>query len=209
MLLHEIPGWYHARNSPAQRALFPKGLVMRMEEKPNQSPTSSSERPMSPYELEQREAQARDIVGKHVLWSLGAGIIPVPLVDVAALTAINLRLLRTLADHYNVPFSDHVGKSIVSSLLGSVSGAYLGRYLVYTILKSVPIVGSVAGLASVSLAAGALTHAMGRLFTQHFETGGTLLSFDAKAMRKHFLNEFEASREKVASMHQTPPQPPA
>ncbi|WNG29026.1 DUF697 domain-containing protein [Cystobacter fuscus] len=173
-----------------------------MEETPNQRPTSSSKRPMSSYQLERRTADAHGIISTHARWALGAGFIPVPIVDVAALTAINLRLLNKLAEHYEVPFSEHVGKSIISSLFGSVSGAYLGRYLVFHALKVVPIIGTLAGMASVPLASLTLTHALGRLFIQHFETGGTLLNFDAEAMRKHFLDEFEASKAHAANMQQ-------
>ncbi|MFY0579572.1 hypothetical protein ACN28S_39745 [Cystobacter fuscus] len=65
-----------------------------------------------------------------------------------------------------------------------------------------PIIGTLAGMASVPLASLTLTHALGRLFIQHFETGGTLLNFDAEAMRKHFLDEFEASKAHAANMQQ-------
>ena len=44
--------------------------------------------------------------------------------------------------------------------------------------------------------AAAVTWAMGRIFIQHFETGGTLLDFDADKMREHFQAEFEAEQSK-------------
>jgi hypothetical protein len=35
---------------------------------------------------------------------------------------------------------------------------------------------------------------MGRVFSQHFEAGGTLLDFDADKLRSHFKTEFEAAK---------------
>ena len=40
--------------------------------------------------------------------------------------------------------------------------------------------------------AGASTWAMGKVFTQHFATGGTLLDFDPDTMREHFKTEMAA-----------------
>jgi hypothetical protein len=44
--------------------------------------------------------------------------------------------------------------------------------------------------------ASAATIAIGRVFTQHFETGGTLLDIDADKLRTHFKAEFEAAKLK-------------
>jgi hypothetical protein len=44
--------------------------------------------------------------------------------------------------------------------------------------------------------AAAVTWAMGRVFIQHFETGGTLLDFNAEKMRDYFKSEFEAASSK-------------
>ncbi|QLQ31416.1 MAG: hypothetical protein HZT40_07180 [Candidatus Thiothrix singaporensis] len=48
--------------------------------------------------------------------------------------------------------------------------------------KSLPGVGSIVGGAGVSVTAGGLTYATGKVFTRHFAAGGTLQDFD---MKKH------------------------
>ncbi|ADO71924.1 D-arabinono-1,4-lactone oxidase [Stigmatella aurantiaca] len=138
-----------------------------------------------------REARAHEIVKKHSLWALGAGGIPVPGLDIAAFILVQLRMIRELAGHYGMTFNEQAAKGILSSLLGGASAAYLGRPVLFSLLKSVPIVGATAGVVSGAVSMTALSRALGNLFIQHFETGGTLLTFDAKALRSHFMNEFQ------------------
>jgi hypothetical protein len=39
----------------------------------------------------------------------------------------------------------------------------------------------------------AMTKAVGGVFIMHFESGGTLLTFDPKAFREYFIKEFRAA----------------
>ena len=54
------------------------------------------------------------------LWSGAAGLIPIPLVDMAAVGGVQLQMLRRLSEIYGVPFSDNRGKSIIASLAGAI-----------------------------------------------------------------------------------------
>ena len=141
-----------------------------------------------------RETRAQDIVKRHSLWALGAGGLPVPGLDIAAFTLVQLRMIREMAGLYGMPFNEQAAKGILSSLLGGASAVYLGRPLVFSLLKSVPIIGTTAGVVSGAVAMTALSRALGNLFIQHFETGGTLLTFDAKAVRSYFMQEFEKNK---------------
>lgn len=106
--------------------------------------------------------------------------IPIPFVDPALLLGVQVNLVRSLAKIYEVPFSENVGKSLISALIGtSVPGATA------SLLRVVPVVGIV-----VSSAAGAAsTYAIGKVFVQHFESGGTFLTFDPQKVREHYMRE--------------------
>jgi uncharacterized protein (DUF697 family) len=162
-----------------------------MEETSKQQPESGG---TAPSMRSFREAQAHAIVKKHSLWATGAGAIPVPGLDIAAFTLVNLRMIRELAGHYDLPFNEHVAKGVLASLLGGASASFFGRSLLTSLIKGVPIIGSAAGVLSGSVAMVALSRTVGKLFIEHFETGGTLLTFDAKAVRGHFMREFEKSK---------------
>ena len=70
-----------------------------------------------------RQEQAMAIVKGSMGWSCGAGLIPMPLLDMAAIAAVQVRMLQKLAAFYDIPFKKNVAKSLVASLLGG-TGAF-------------------------------------------------------------------------------------
>ena len=133
----------------------------------------------------ERESRARRIVKTHMWVSMGVGLIPVPTVDLAGITAVQLRMLHELTKLYDVPFSRDLGKKLIGALLGSCVPVSLG-----STAKMLPFVGYVVGGLSTPLLAGAATYAIGKVFIQHFETGGTLLDFEPAKMRERFRRAF-------------------
>lgn len=130
------------------------------------------------------------IIDRHALWAAGIGLVPMPFVDLVALTALQIRMLSALARHYDVHFSENVGRAMIASLSSSVGAQAVGRGAVGSVLKSIPILGWVAGLFLMPVAAGALTYAVGRVFAQHFASGGTFLTADAEAFKKSFKDQY-------------------
>jgi len=137
----------------------------------------------------EREAGALQIVKKHVPWAVGAGVIPLPGADIAALLVVQQRMLCKLAEHYGLTYRKEASKTIVASLLGDVTGATLSGGLV-SLAKLIPGVGTVVGIVSLPAFAGAVTYAVGRVFISHFESGGTFLNLKPEALRAHFREEF-------------------
>jgi uncharacterized protein (DUF697 family) len=162
---------------------------------------------MSEQVLEQNEVlaseqdvQAAKIVNKYMLWSMGAGIIPIPLIDMAAVTGVQLKMIKEISAVYNVEFSDVKGKSIVTSLLGSIIPNSLSAGFLGSAFKLVPFIGWYAGSVSMSVFSGAATYAIGKVFVQHFASGGTFLEFNPEIMREYFKEEFEKGKAKVKEM---------
>lgn len=139
--------------------------------------------------MTEKDMLATEAIKKYSLYSAGAGLIPMPLVDFAAISAIQLTMLKQVSSIYDVPFDVDRGRSIVAALIGGLAGTNLGYGLGRNLLKAVPFVGPVLGGFSVSAMGGAVTWAVGRVFMQHFASGGTLLDFDPDAMRQHFKRE--------------------
>jgi uncharacterized protein (DUF697 family) len=147
--------------------------------------------------MEEKEAQAHDIAMKHVWWSAGMGLIPIPIVDWAAITATQLKMLKNLADHYEVEFSEHRGKSVIGALVGGSLPGLTGS-TAKSLLKFIPGIGGLVGMVVAPALAGASTYALGKVFIMHFESGGTLLDFDPEKVRAHFADEFEKGKEVVS-----------
>jgi len=137
-------------------------------------------------------------IQKYTMAASAAGLIPLPMVDLAAIVGIQLKMLHSLSNTYEVPFSKDVGKSAIASLVGGVAPVATAPALA-SLMKVIPIIGSVAGSVSSAALAAASTYAVGKVFTQHFELGGTLLDFDADKVRAYFEQEFKNSKEAAAA----------
>ena len=85
-------------------------------------------------------AETERIVRSRVLWAMGAGLIPVPLVDFAAVTGIQVEMLKQLSEVHGLDFQESIGKNIATALTGTTLAA-LGASL----LKVIPVIGSIIG----------------------------------------------------------------
>jgi uncharacterized protein (DUF697 family) len=138
---------------------------------------------------ENRDEVASKLVDRFALWGGGAGLIPIPLVDMATVAGVQIQMVRRLSQIYDVPFSTNRGKSIIAALLGSMipESSAAG---VASVLKGIPVIGLLSTLTMPALSAGA-TYAIGKTFIQHFSSGGTLLDFHAPNYREFFRAQRE------------------
>ncbi|MFH1537851.1 MAG: DUF697 domain-containing protein [bacterium] len=141
-----------------------------------------------------RADHAKEIVRNYTLYSLGPAIVPLPLIDMAAILGIQLMMLKKLSDYYGMEFSQQRGKALIASLVGGVHAGLIAGSL----LKLVPVLGLLGAIVPMAAVSGALTYAVGIVFVQHFEAGGTLLDFDPEKVRNHFARQYEEGK-KVAS----------
>jgi len=139
--------------------------------------------------------KADGIIKNHVLWSMGGGLIPIPLIDLAAVTAVQLDMLQKLANLYEAEYSEEVGKGFVAALTGSTL-AKLGS----SFIKAIPGVGTVLGGVSMSILSGASTYAVGQIALNHFEGGGSLLEVDLEWAKKAYTEAFEQGKAYAAKL---------
>ncbi len=139
----------------------------------------------------ERDKHAETIVRNHILFSMGAGAIPVPVADVLAVSASQLDMIRQLCKVYDVDFHETQGKAIVSSL----TTATLARLGAGSLAKMIPVFGSVVGSVANAIMSGASTYALGQVFKVHFETGGTILDFDPDRLKKMYREQFEKGKK--------------
>jgi len=144
-----------------------------------------------------RRGAAAKLVERFALWSGAAGLLPIPLVDLAAVGGVQIQMLRRLSEIYDVPFSASLGKALIASLAGTLVPATSGIGAA-SLLKGVPVVGMIAaGFVMPTLSAGA-TYAIGTTFIEHFESGGILLDFKPSAYRGFIKAQKEMWSKKSA-----------
>jgi len=144
---------------------------------------------------DQNNPIANSIIKNHMIWSMGAGFIPVPIADFFAVSAIQLDMIRQLCKVYDIDFKETEGKAIITSLTSS-GLARLGARAI----KFIPGVGSVLGGVTLAILSGGSTYALGEVFKKHFETGGTFLDFDPSRLKKYYDEQFEKGKEMAKKM---------
>lgn len=156
-------------------------------------------KPVESGTWEDRKAETDRIIYNHVYGAMGIGLIPIPMVDFLALTGVQVRLLYKLSQFYGVDYSAAKAKSLVSALVGSFVPVAAAAPLA-SMIKIVPVIGQTAGALTMIATAGASTYALGRVFVQHFESGGTLLDFKPEKVRAYFAEQFKEGQKVAADL---------
>lgn len=147
--------------------------------------------------IDERLTKAAEVVRRKMMYSLGLGLIPVPLVDLGALLGMQIYMLKQLADLFDVPFNRNRAKTIIMSLLGSVVPVWAAGPLASG-LKLIPVVGYTTSAISMSLTGAAATYGLGKLFTYHFAEGGSFMDCDSEKMKAAFAKRFKEGQEVAA-----------
>jgi len=151
---------------------------------------------MTPTESEAMiDLEATAIIRKYMLWSMGAGLVPVPWVDMAAIAGAQVKMLSELSKKYSQSFAESKAQVVIGTLVSSVVPGQLASGFLGGLVKLIPVVGMV----TVPAFAGASTYALGKVFAQHFASGGTFLDFDPAAVRLHFASLYEEGKKEAAA----------
>lgn len=145
--------------------------------------------------VEQRQEKADSIVKDHILLGAAAGVMPSPGFDLVAGFGVQMAMLARLSKLYDVPYSKNVAKGVVMSLLASLGGLGAAGVIGISAIKLIPFVGSAVGMISMPITMGALTYALGKVFSEHFASGGTFLDFNPKSWTSYFKSVFERGKD--------------
>lgn len=151
--------------------------------------------------LEENKAlRANEIIKNSVIASMGVGAIPIPVVDVVGLTGIQLNMIHNLCELYEQEFSKTLGKSFVASLAGSLGAVPLAATMA-SLIKAIPFVGSSVGMVSMPVIGGSSTYAIGKVFVQHFESGGTFLDFNPSKVKEYLKEQFSNGKDVAQNLN--------
>ncbi len=139
--------------------------------------------------LNAKEEQCEKIIETSVAWSMGAGLLPIPVADLVAVTAVQTDMVRQMAKVYELDLAD----AGLKTWIGALSGSLLSK-LGAEAVKLIPGVGPVIGGISMAIFSGASTYAIGQVFLKHFEEGGNLQNFDTDKFRVFYEAQFEKGK---------------
>lgn len=139
----------------------------------------------------EKQQQARETVKRYMWFSAGAGLIPIQFLDGLAVSGLQLKMLAEISKIYGVLFEQNLGKAAIAALPGFV----IPHAAAFGALAMAAPVLAVAGAPLAAAFAAAYSWALGNVFIQHFESGGTFLSFNPEQVREYFRSQFAAGQE--------------
>ena len=140
--------------------------------------------------MQDKATAARKIIQSNALFAAAGGAIPVPVLDVGAVTLVQLDMLKALCKLYGVDYSELQGKAIITALSGSLMARMSA-----SVFKLVPVVGSLLGGLSMAAFSAANTYSLGKVFDFLLNKYGGLDNVDMEEIRQLFQEEFEKGKE--------------
>lgn len=124
----------------------------------------------------EREARADELIQGHVAGAVAAAAIPIPVVDLVAVTAVQLSLLRKLGRLYGAS----VGVGTQGALAVGLVGAVLPR-IAASALKILPGIGSIGGAVAQAALSGAATWTFAQALREQLHGDGLHADRDRRA----------------------------
>jgi len=143
--------------------------------------------------------QADKVVRNYVIGSVIPSLVPLPALDLVAVTGVQLKMLHSLANIYHIPFKEELVRAAISSLIGGTVALLVSR-VASSAIKLIPGVGTILGSLAMPAISGGTTYALGKVFIQHFESGGTFLTFDAAKVREYFDQQYNKGKAVVTEV---------
>jgi len=145
-------------------------------------------------------AAAAAIVKDHAGLAMLSSLVPVPFFEFAAVSVVHLNMIEDLTREYRVDFGRERAQAIIAAVLSGYASRFLGSFLAGSLAKLVPGLGSAIALVTLPSVAASLTYALGYVFIQHFEQGGSLFDIDCGRARVGFWQNVEQNRVNPAEL---------
>ncbi len=148
--------------------------------------------------LVERDALADEIIRKHMKYAVMGGSIPAPVIDLAAVSAVHLAMLKELAANYGATFDARSARAFMTSVSGALAGLTAARVAV-SLMKILPGVGWTTGSVAQAVFTGATTFALGRLVRRLFRENRPLDELAVSTATDELLSYFEDGKEVAAA----------
>jgi len=145
--------------------------------------------------LEALSQQADKLIQNYAFSSSITGFVPIPFLDMVSLISLQRVMLYKLSRLYGVPFKKNLGKAWITTLLSGVTFSAASPMVGQTLIKLIPGIGTAAGGIGMAALSSASTYAVGKVFQQHFENGGTLEDFDPERAKENFQQAMKQGQE--------------
>lgn len=138
-----------------------------------------------------------ELIREHVYASMALGLVPFPILDMAALAGIQLNLARKLSNQFGEDiFKEERAKKIIASVLGGLSPLLLAP-AAFSLLKFVPVVGTTISGVTMPVLFGSITYVVGQVLSSRYvHAGSETMKYD-KLGRSELREMFEKAKKEV------------
>ena len=148
-------------------------------------------------------SRGEELAKLYANWAAASGGIPVPLIDMAIITGVQVRFVASLADLYGVSISKHRARLALLSITGGGTAVVAGGVAKIALPGTMSIVGSASksaiGFGTVlgSIAIGAFAYSstilIGRLFMDAFEKSISFSKTEVDNMAEQYSKEINST----------------
>ena len=148
-------------------------------------------------------SRGEELAKLYANWAAASGGIPVPLIDLAIITGVQVRLVASLADLYGVSISKHRARLALLSITGGGTAVAAAGVAKVALPGTLSIVGSASksaiGFGTVlgSIAIGAFAYSstilIGRLFMDAFEKSISFSKTEVDNMAEQYSKEINST----------------
>ncbi|MDP0501496.1 MAG: DUF697 domain-containing protein [Verrucomicrobiota bacterium JB022] len=170
-----------------------------------EEPTQSAPEASAPDAVETAPAvkvspdvHAEAIINRYTAFAAGGGVIPLPLVDLAVISGVQVKMLVELCKAYGVDHNEKTAEIALGSVVGALGIFPLLQRFLASGFKVIPGVGQLLSLTAGPAAAAGITYGVGRVFAEHFANGGNLLNIDLSKAKSTFNKFYERGKQAVA-----------
>lgn len=139
----------------------------------------------------EQEDRAQSAIRTAALLGTGAGMLPVPGLDIAALTGIHVKMCHDLADIYGVDMEGKTLRTTVTSAISSVATSLLSTGIARITSVNGFMKFFLGGMTNAALS-GLMTAEFGQVYKQHFEAGGSLDDLSLTSFISHINEQIKA-----------------
>jgi uncharacterized protein (DUF697 family) len=145
------------------------------------------------------KSETEVVIDRYMLAAMGVGLVPVPVLDLVGVGAVQFKMIQKLAEMHGVEASDKRVRQVLISLLGGAVPAF-GALPLFTFAQMIPVIGWTVGAGAASILGGASTYAVGHIMRRHFEAGGSMDDFKAENTKKAFKELVEKGKSAAKSI---------
>ena len=142
-----------------------------------------------------RNLLAKQTVKTWSSWAAAAGLVPMPALDLAAIAAVQVKMVYELCKIYDVSYKEEWVQSVVTGVATSSVTVLLSGQVSGTVVRFIPYVGPILSTLIQPTLAFASTYALGQVFIKQFESGQSLGSITVESVRDCYNKQTEKAKQ--------------